>query len=347
MGDISGDMKGPMTILITGAAGYVGRAAVAAARARGHHVVAVVRLAGVTPDGWDQDDGIELVEADLSAPSSVLALDMLGVDAVIHAAASLTGDDAAQARNTLDGTRHLLAAMAQADVPPRLVLVSSVAVYSGADLAPNGIVDETSALERHPDQRDAYCRAKLAQEQLAAETIQVIGGQLRVLRLGAVFGPDRLWNAHIGPGFGPIVLRLAAGGEIPLCHIANCAEALIRACEYPVADGPDGAIDVLNLIDDDLPDRVRFLNAMARTGWPRVVLPVSWRLFDWASGLLGWLPGRPGILRQEVLRARMQPLFYPNDRLKHRLHMGPMPSFEQSFAVSMGVDDPQDRDGEG
>lgn len=337
---------GAMTILITGAAGYVGRAVVAAARARGHHVVAVVRLAGVIPDGWDLDDGIEVVEADLSDVSSIQALDMLGVDAVIHAAASLTGDDAAQQRNTLDGTRHLLTAMAQADAAPRLVLVSSVAVYSGADLAPNGIVDETSALERHPDQRDAYCRAKLAQEELAAEAIQLTGGELRVMRLGAIFGPGRLWNAHVGPGFGPMVLRLTAGGEIPLCHIANCAEALVCACEIGVSDGPDGAIDVLNLIDDDLPDRVRFLNAMTRTGWPKVILPVSWRLFDLVAGLIAGLPGRPGILRREVLRARMQPLFYPNDRLKQRLHLGVMPSFEQSFVMSMGLDDPQDQDGE-
>ena len=39
---------------------YVGRATVASARASGHDVVAVVRLAGVTPDEWADDDGIEV-----------------------------------------------------------------------------------------------------------------------------------------------------------------------------------------------------------------------------------------------------------------------------------------------
>lgn len=326
---------GAMTLMITGAAGYVGRATVAAARARGHHVVAVVRLAGVTADGWETDEGIEVIEADLSRPDSIAKLDMLGVDAVIHAAASLSGDDAEQARSTLNGTRHVLAAMAAAEEPPRLVLVGSVAVYSGMGLQEFAVLNETAPLERHPGQRDAYCRAKLAQEDICAEAISEMGGELRVMRLGAVFGPGRLWNAHVGPGFGPMVLRLQTAGEIPLCHIAHAAEALVRAVEVPVPDGPDGALEVLNLVDDDLPDRLRFLNAMARTGWPKVIVPVSWRVFDVLAGVLAWLPGRPGLLRRETLRARMFPVLYPNTRLKARLGLGNMPGFEQLFAQSV------------
>lgn len=333
---------GQMTILITGAAGYVGRATVAAAREAGHSVIAVVRLAGVVPDGWDGDDGIELVEADLSRPDSVSALNMVGVDAVIHAAASLSGDDAQQARSTLDGTRHLLAAIALAEDAPRLVLVSSVSVYAGTGLAVNALVTETSPLERAADQRDAYCRAKLKQEEITAEGALDLGLELRIMRLGSVFGPGRLWNAHIGPGFGPFVLRLGTLGEIPLCHIAHCAEALVRACEVPVPDGPEGALEVLNLVDDDLPDRLRFLNAMARTGWPKVIVPVSWRLFDLAGVLLGWLPGRPGLFRRETLRARMFPVFYPNTRLRARLGTHDAPAFEAAFALSVGADTPQE-----
>lgn len=333
---------GAMTILITGAAGYVGRAIVAAARARGHHVVAVVRLAGVIPDGWDGDEAIEILEADLSQPDAVARLDMTGIDAVIHAAASLSGDDAQQQVQTLAGTRHLIAALQSAEELPRMVLVSSLSVYSGGEAAPGGVIDETSALEREADQRDAYCRAKLAQEELTADAILDLGGELRVVRMGAIFGPDRLWNAHVGPGFGPVVLRLTAGGEIPLCHIDHAADALVRAAETPVPDGPDGAIEVLNLVDDDLPDRVRFLNAMARTGWPKVIVPVHWRLFELAGRLLSWLPGRPGILRGPVLRARMMPLHYPNARLKARLGHTDLPGFERAFAQSLTAAQPED-----
>ncbi|WP_319825113.1 NAD(P)-dependent oxidoreductase [Thalassovita sp.] len=333
---------GALTIMITGAAGYVGRATVAAARDAGHDVVAVVRLAGVVPDGWADDDGIELVEADLSRPESVQALDMVGVDSVIHAAASLSGNDAAQERHTLTGTRHLLQAMARAEEPPRLVLVSSVSVYSGMGLQAQSEIDETSALERNPRQRDAYCRAKLNQEQITAEGALDLGAELRIMRVGAVFGPGRLWNAHVGLRIGPAVLRLVRGGEIPLCHIAHCADALVRAAETKVPDSPDGAIEVLNVVDDDLPDRVRFLNAMARTGWPRLFVPVWWRFFDIAAQVLGWLPGCPGLLRRETLRARIFPVRYPNARLKSRLGLPPTPPFEHAFTLSVGVETPEE-----
>jgi nucleoside-diphosphate-sugar epimerase len=333
---------GEMTIMITGAAGYVGRATVAAAREAGHDVVAVVRLAGVVPDGWVDDEGIEVVEADLSDPSCIPALDMEGINAVIHAAATLSGDDTEQERNTLDATHHLCEAIRTADEKPRLVLVSSISVYSGMDLPNNLLIDESAALERNPGQRDAYCRAKLEQEDICVSTAVDIGLELRLMRLGAVFGPGRLWNAHVGPGLGPFVLRLNKGGEIPLCHIAHAAEALVRAAETPVHAGPDGAIDVLNLVDDDLPDRIRFLNAMARTGWPKVIVPVHWRLFDLLAGILAWLPARPGLLRRETLRYRMASACYPNARLKSRLNLPETPAFEHAFALSLQSETPED-----
>jgi nucleoside-diphosphate-sugar epimerase len=333
---------GEMTLMITGAAGYVGRATVAAAREAGHDVVAVVRLAGVVPDGWVDDDGIEVVEADLSDPSCIPALNMEGVSAVIHTAATLAGDDATQEKHTLLGTHHLTEAIRTAPDKPRLVLVSSISVYSGMDLPKTPVIDETSSLERNPDQRDAYCRAKQEQEDICVSAAQEMGLELRLMRLGAVFGPDRLWNAHVGPGFGPFVLRLNPGGEIPLCHIAHAAEALVQAAETPVPSGPDGAIEVLNLVDDDLPDRIRFLNAMARTGWPKVIVPLHWRLFDILAGLLSWLPGRPGLFRRETLRYRMASAHYPNARLKARLNLPTTPAFEQAFALSVQPAPPEE-----
>ena len=327
---------GPMTIMITGAAGYVGRACVAEARAGGHHVVAVVRLASVAPDDWTGDDEIEIVEADLSTPDCVPVLNMLGVDAVIHAAASLTGNDAEQERTTLAGTRNLLQAMETADDPPRLVLVSSMSVYSGMGLKPFAVVDETTPLEDKATARDAYCRAKLEQERITAESAMDLGAELRIMRVGAVYGPERLWNAHIGAGFGPLLLRLGRDGEIPLAHVDYVAHALIRAAETPVPDSPDGALEVLNVVEDDLPDRVRFLNAMSRSGWPKLLLPIPWRVFDGLAWLLQVWPCRPGLLRRETLRARMFPVTYPNTRLRARLGLGPSDLFERSFALAMG-----------
>ena len=182
----------------------------------------------------------------------------------------------------------------------------------------------------------------MEQEQICVSAAQELDLELRVMRLGAVFGPDRLWNAHVGPGLGPLVLRLNEGGEIPVCHIAHAAEALVRAAETPVPSGANGAIEVLNLVDDDLPDRIRFLNAMARTGWPRVIVPVHWRLFDLLSAVLTLLPGRPGLLRRPTLRYRMASACYPNTRLKTRLNLPATPAFEQAFGLSVQAEHPED-----
>ena len=87
MGEVKGEA---CRILITGAGGFIGRATVAEARARGLDVVALVRKS-VAPE-WADDDGVTVVEADLSEPSSQQPLRraLRGCDAVIHAAAHLT-----------------------------------------------------------------------------------------------------------------------------------------------------------------------------------------------------------------------------------------------------------------
>jgi nucleoside-diphosphate-sugar epimerase len=80
-----------------------------------------------------------------------------GCDVVIHAAAALEGDQATQHAVTVDGTRQLLAAMQRAGVA-RLVGISSLSVYDYLALADGATLDEHSALEAAPWQRDVYAR---------------------------------------------------------------------------------------------------------------------------------------------------------------------------------------------
>ena len=137
---------GEITILVTGAAGFLGRHAVAAARARGHRVRALVRGESV-PEGWRKDTMISVVLTDLAVASPALDAALDGVDAVIHAAASLGGDKAVQNRDTLLATETLLAAMVRTRPAPRLVLVSSISVYSAMFIAEGSRVDENTPLE--------------------------------------------------------------------------------------------------------------------------------------------------------------------------------------------------------
>lgn len=291
---------GALTLLVTGAGGFVGRHVVADAQARGHHVIAVTRR-----------------DIDLSATGAADALRPLVArsDAVIHCAASMSG---AHDNDTIKATQSLLSAMQGQSA--RLVLVSSIAVYDPTMLRPGSTVDETSQVEETATARDSYTCAKRQQETLASAARP----DLWILRPGAVYGPGRLWNAHIGHGIGPVLLRMERGGQLPICHIIRCAEALVSAAERP----PQGA-QILNIVDDDLPDRDRFIAALRPSGWPRVVLPLNWRLLMPLAKLIRLLRlPAPGVLRPAVLKGRMMPLNYSGQMARHTLDLRPTGPFQ-------------------
>lgn len=297
----------PMKLLVTGANGYLGRHVVAASRARGHKVRRLVR------------SGEGEVKCDLSkAGDRLLADALLGTDAVIHLAGSMSGDAATHARDTLAGTKALMDAVTRARVRPHVVLASSIAVYASDRALMGTEITEESPLEDRPRTRDAYAAAKLAQEALVAEA----GGGC-ICRIGAIFGPGQTWNAHVGIGLGPVLLRIGDGGQIPLTHVENAALALVLAAEHG-----DGA---LNIVDSDLPDRRRFVAAHRGSGWPRLTLPVPWTAMERLGGLLRPWKGRPGLLHPAILRARMMPLRYSNARARDRLGWTPRRTFEENL----------------
>lgn len=319
---------GEMSLLITGAGGFIGRATVAEARRRGLPVRALIR--GSRPVDWERDPGITLVRADLSQPGAQTALREAaeGVGAVLHCAAHLGADPGRHAADTVDATERLLSALDPA-APPRLVLVSTIAVYRTAALEPGATVTEATPLDDVSDPRDAYVGAKLAQEQLCLRHAAATGAELWLLRPGIVFGAARLWNAHLGIKAGPGLIGCGSGGELPLVHVDRVAEALVSAALTPAPEPR-----ALNLLDDDRPDRKRFLRALERqTGWPRLVLPLPFAIWQAVSGTLSPLENRlPGLLRAPALKARLMPLSYPNDQLRKRLKPRAQPRFEQLLA---------------
>lgn len=312
---------GALTLLITGAAGHVGRASVARALAEGHIVRALIR-GGVEPAGHAR---LTVMRADLARDDLTAAVQ--GVDAILHCAAAMSGDDAAMARDTVAATERLTRAAGAAGVG-HIVLAGSVAVYGLARLSEGTIVDEDTGLESDLKNRDAYTRAKLAQEH------EVVAGPCpaTILRIGALWGPGMVWNAHIGVAKGPVLLCLGRDGQIPLAHIDRVAAAMVRAAET----GPSAA-NPLNILDTDLPDRPRYLNALQAGGWPKLVLPVSWRLLDAIAARLPEMR-RPGLLRQATLRARMAPMGWTGARAEAALDLPPQPGFERLMADALSAE---------
>jgi nucleoside-diphosphate-sugar epimerase len=242
---------------------------------------------------------------------------------VVHCAASLTGDSAAHQRDTVGATQTLVQAIKAQPTPPRLVLVSSLVVYDYEGLAPGSEITESTPLAQSG--RDAYATAKLAQE-AAARVLP----SAWLLRAGIIYGPGRSWNAHIGAGLGPVLVRIGGAGELPLIHVQDCAEAMIHAAVTP----PNGA-RALNIVGDDLPDRTRFLTAHRASGWPRLTLPLPWQVLLALSKILQPIPGLPGLLRPGPIKARMMPLSYSNAAAKAALGWSPRIPFEAGMAASL------------
>ncbi|MEH6360982.1 MAG: NAD(P)-dependent oxidoreductase [Amylibacter sp.] len=304
------------TVMITGAGGFIGRHCVHVARMRKHRVIAVVRSQASICTDWVDDPLIDVVVADLASDDhSHLKKAVMRADAVIHAAASLKGGDTRQACDTVIATRKLISTMNNMPREQRkLILVSSIAVYDVAAMQEGSVLDESTPIENNPDQRDAYCRNKLLQEAFAIEAAKTDKLDLFVMRPGAVFGQTRLWNSHLGHPLGPILLSFGKAGQVPVSYVEHCAKALVLAAEMPLS-----GIDVINITDDDLPDRATYIRALRRSGWPKIVVPVSWRIVAGLAAMCNHIPNMPGLLRSAVLKSRMMPLRYDNTKLKKKL----------------------------
>ncbi|WLR94982.1 NAD-dependent epimerase/dehydratase family protein [Shinella zoogloeoides] len=305
---------GGLKVCITGAAGFLGQAAVSEARRRGHGVCAVVRHISQVPLAWAADPAIRVVEADLSKPGRSVQQAVAEADSLLHLAARMRGDDAQMRAGTLAPTRALLALQ-----PRRFVLASSLSVYDATALPPHDALDETCRTERRPNLRDAYCRAKLAQETLVLQS----GTNAWILRIGILYGQGRLWNAHLGLRLGRLVIG-PAGGQLPLCHVRTAAAALVRGAEQ----APRG-IEIVNVLDDQLPERGVYIAALRARGDVSRHLPVGWSVPYFLAGLVR--DRGPGLLRRPVVAARLKPLTYPNRRMQARL--GPLSTADWHAAM--------------
>lgn len=288
---------GALTLLVTGAGGFLGAAVARAARARGHTVRTLSRRPG----------GDVVCDLALGLPAAAT----LGVDRILHCAAALTGDAATMQRDTVQATRNVAAA----GLP--LVLAGSIAVYDGMA----ALVDEGTPLEPRPDLRDDYTRAKIAQEAAAA------GPPLRILRIGALWGPGQTGNAHVGLRTGPLLWRIGRG-EIPLAHVENAALAMVIA-----AEGEWTGTGIVNVVDDERPDARGWLAALRGAGHrPPRAIPLPFAVFDLTARVLApFGPRLPGLLRRPTLHARMAPRRYPNARL-HALGWAPVVTLAQGLA---------------
>ena len=298
-------------VLVTGAAGFLGREVVAAALAEGLRVRAQVRGA---PEGVAA--GAEAVVADLRADDLDPLVD--GVDAVVHLAAAKGGDFHAQYASTVHGTDRLLDAVLAAGVS-RFVLCSSFAAYDYERPAVGSVVDESSPLDVDGRGRDAYAQTKVLQEQVVRERLAGSATDLVVLRPGVVHGDEPTWTYRVGEAFGRLWLALGSGAQVPLVHVADCARAMVLAATSPAMAG-----ETYDVLAERPPTQRQYRRLLARRAPARpLVVPVPWRLARAVAVLVSAAAERsarpwrlPGFLVPSSLSVRAKPLCYDGSALR-------------------------------
>ena len=324
-----------MKVLVTGANGFLGRAVVAALTVDGHSVRALVRPAtDVSRLGWGGN--VEVARGDLRAGTDLAPL-FAGVDAVVHLATQMTGDDFTILSGTLVGTERLLAAMA-GSTAKRLLLCSSFSVYDW--LRAGAVLDDGAPLAEDVWSSGAYAAAKAWQERLARRLAEQHGWQLTVLRPGFVWGRGNDDLACIGQRLGRWQLVIGPLRKIPLTHVDNCADAF-RA----VLAADNSAGDTYNVVDLLGTTAARYVREQARgSGRGGFTL---WIPF-WAANVLVWLANRcarflfgaryklPSMFVPVRFALRYKPVHATSTGLRQKLGWRAPKSFQECVRATWG-----------
>jgi nucleoside-diphosphate-sugar epimerase len=314
-------------ILVTGATGFIGARVVQNLLDRGfRNLRCFARPFGkvATLEAFREgphDSRLELVTGNLLSPEDCAAATK-DAAVIFHLAAGTGGKSFPDAfMNSVVTTRNLLEASLRYARLQRLVLVSSFSVYTNRQKARWRLLDESCPTEEHPELRgEAYCFAKVKQEQIVAEYGKNFGIPWVMVRPGSVYGAGRSEIVgRVGISTFGFFLHLGGSNTIPLTHVDNCAEAIVLA---GLVKGVDG--EVFNIVDDDLPSSRQFLRQYKKNvqGFKSVYLPrmashafcYLWeKCSHWSQGQL------PPTFNRRRWHADWKKTRYTNEKLKARL----------------------------
>jgi len=267
-------------VLVLGANGFIGRRLVVQlARMSGVAVVA----AGRSPIPANLGENVDARVLDAADPNA-LQNSLIGVTGVVNCIAGSPD-------NIVAGARALFAAAGRANPAPRIVHLSSLAVYGSL----SGAVDETVVPR---GDSSAYSSAKLLTEKFAADCKSAV-----TLRPGIVYGPrsswwsDRIARLLCARRLGD--LGRDGEGLCNLVYVDDVATAAVRALGTPHIEG-----SIFNLAQPPIPtwhedfaQYAEMLGALPVKRISRSRLLMEQALFSPALKLLELAAGH-GILRQ-------------------------------------------------
>ncbi|PYU75792.1 MAG: NAD(P)-dependent oxidoreductase [Acidobacteria bacterium] len=318
-------------ILITGATGFIGSRLVENLLDRGFRKLRcfarpssnTARLEEIASRYCEAE--VEIITGNLLAPEDCNAA-ARDAAVIFHLAAGTGQKSFPDAfMNSVVTTRNLLEACLPCRSLRRFVSVSSFAVYSNTRKPQGRMLDESCPVEDHPELRgEAYCFAKVKQEQIVTEYCTKFRIPYVIVRPGQVYGPGKeVLTGRVGIDTFGVFLHLGGSNTIPFTYVENCAEAIALA---GVKDGVQG--DVFNVVDDDLPSSREFLRLYKKNVRqfksfyvPHLLsyaLCYLWeRYSDWSQGQL------PPAFNRKRWNAYWKKTYYSNARLKTRVGWTP------------------------
>jgi len=230
------------TVLVTGAAGFIGSHVAETLVRRGARVRAFVRYTSAGGWGWldssELASEMEVFAGDIRDPETLTA-PMDGAEVVFHLAALIAipysyVTPLAYVRTNVEGTTNVLEAARTAGVG-RIVHTSTSEVYGTAQTVPIS--------ESHPlVGQSPYSASKIGADKIAESFHAAYGLPVVVLRPFNTFGPRQSARAVIPT----IITQLLAGRSVQLGSLAptrdltyagDTAEGFIAAGEAPGAPG--------------------------------------------------------------------------------------------------------------
>ena len=302
-----------MTILITGASGFIGSYIVQEGLNKGFQVWAGMR--GTSSRGYLQDQRIRFAQLNLSDPKLLRPqlrqykdqMGGKGWDYVVHAAGAtkcLKEEDFY--RTNTDGTRNLIDALrAEEMIPKRFVFVSSLSIFGAIrenavhkPSTDNPWIYSPILLTDTPQPNTAYGRSKLKAEEYLQQQKDF---PFTILRPTGVYGPrekDYFMMAksikqHIdfAVGFRP--------QEITFVYMMDVVQAIYKCMDAPAAEGK-----AYFLSDGEVYNSRRFSDLLQQylgNPWVCHVKAPLWllRIICWVSTRVSHITGKMNALNDD------------------------------------------------
>lgn len=218
-------------VLVTGAAGLVGRQVVRRLAEQGRPVLALDRLASITAEG------IKITACDLGDIHCLHAIAMGGIDSIVHCGA-FSGPMVARdlpysmVQVNIVGTANVLE-LARVHGVRRFVYCSSTSVYGAVESGP---VCEDVLLKP----ASLYGASKVSSEYITTAYAEQYGLSAVSVRLSWVYGPGRTTDCVIRTMIEDALdkrsTRMPFGSDFPrqFIHVEDAVQGLLCALDAPV-----------------------------------------------------------------------------------------------------------------